>query len=107
MGDALQTGPNGRLEVTFVDDTRLTLGDNAKVVIDRYVYNNDRCCWRCPELHISGLPQRYQLPSRKRISAYYRWEATTGTPIAAGTAIVAPLVGFMVSTSTNDNGASP
>jgi len=42
MGDALQTGPNGRLEVTFVDDTRLTLGDNAKVVIDRYVHNPGR-----------------------------------------------------------------
>ena len=42
MGGALQTGPNGRLEVTFVDDTRLTLGDNAKVVIDRYVHNPGR-----------------------------------------------------------------
>ena len=42
MGDALQMGPNGRLEVTFVDDTRLTLGDNAKVVIDRYVHNPGR-----------------------------------------------------------------
>jgi len=42
MGDALQTGANARLEITFVDDTRLTLGENARVVIDRYVYNPDR-----------------------------------------------------------------
>jgi hypothetical protein len=42
MGDALQTGANARLEVTFVDNTRLTLGENARVVIDRYVYNPDR-----------------------------------------------------------------
>ena len=42
MGDALQTGANARLEVTFVDGTRLTLGENARVVIDRYVYNPDR-----------------------------------------------------------------
>jgi hypothetical protein len=42
MGDALQTGPNARLEVTFVDGTRLTLGENARVVIDRYVYDPDR-----------------------------------------------------------------
>ena len=42
MGDALQTGANARLEVTFIDDTRLTLGENARVVIDRYVYNPDR-----------------------------------------------------------------
>jgi hypothetical protein len=42
MGDALQTGANARLEVTFVDQTRLTLGENARVVIDRYVYDPDR-----------------------------------------------------------------
>jgi hypothetical protein len=42
MGDALQTGANARLEVTFRDDTRLTLGENARVVIDRYVFNPDR-----------------------------------------------------------------
>src|SRR5689334_23397662 len=42
MGDALRTGANARLEVTFRDDTRLTLGENARVVIDRYVYDPDR-----------------------------------------------------------------
>ena len=42
MGDALQTGANARLEITFIDDTRLTLGENARVVIDRYVYSPDR-----------------------------------------------------------------
>jgi hypothetical protein len=42
MGDALQTGANARLEITFIDATRLTLGENARVVIDRYVYNPDR-----------------------------------------------------------------
>src|SRR5262249_55085430 len=42
MGDALQTGANARLEVTFKDETRLTLGENARVVIDRYVYDPDR-----------------------------------------------------------------
>ena len=42
MGDPLQTGANGRLQVTFVDGTRLTLVENARVVIDRYIYNPDR-----------------------------------------------------------------
>ena len=42
MGDVLLTGTNARLEVTFVDNTRLTLGENARVVIDRYVYNPER-----------------------------------------------------------------
>src|SRR6185312_4856225 len=42
MGDALKTGANARLEVTFRDETHLTLGENARVVVDRYVYNPDR-----------------------------------------------------------------
>src|SRR4029078_6193598 len=39
LDDEIRTGPKGRLEVTFRDQTLLTLGENAKVVIDRYVYN--------------------------------------------------------------------
>jgi len=39
MDDEIRTGPKGRLEVTFRDQTLLTLGENAKVVIDRYVFN--------------------------------------------------------------------
>jgi hypothetical protein len=37
--DELRTGPDGRLQVTFRDDTVLTLGEKASVVIDRYVYD--------------------------------------------------------------------
>ena len=39
MGDRLHTGPNARLQVTFHDNSSLTLGENANVVIDRYVFN--------------------------------------------------------------------
>jgi len=39
MGDRLSTGAKARLEVTFRDNSLLTLGENANVVIDRYVYN--------------------------------------------------------------------
>jgi hypothetical protein len=42
MNDRLRTGPNGRLEVTFSDNSSLTLGENANVVIDRYVFNPDK-----------------------------------------------------------------
>jgi len=37
--DRVRTGPGARLQITFVDGTNLTLGENATVVIDRYVYN--------------------------------------------------------------------
>jgi hypothetical protein len=39
--DELRTGANGRLQVTFRDNTVLTLGEHASVVIDRYVYDPD------------------------------------------------------------------
>jgi hypothetical protein len=42
MNDRLRTGANARLEVTFRDKTLLTLGENANVAIDRYVYNPDK-----------------------------------------------------------------
>lgn len=42
MKDELHTGANARLQVTFRDDTVLTLGEHASVVIDRYVYDPDR-----------------------------------------------------------------
>src|SRR5262245_19472011 len=41
MNDELRSGPKSRLEVTFRDKTTLTLGENAKVTIDRYVFNPD------------------------------------------------------------------
>jgi hypothetical protein len=41
MNDQLLTGPGARMEVTFRDGSVLTLGENAKVVVDRYVYKPD------------------------------------------------------------------
>lgn len=37
--ESVSTGAAARLEVTFKDDTRLTLGENAKLTLDKYVFN--------------------------------------------------------------------
>jgi hypothetical protein len=42
MKDELRTGANGRMQVTFRDDTELALAENASVLIDRYVYDPDK-----------------------------------------------------------------
>jgi hypothetical protein len=42
MNDRLRTGAHARLEVTFNDNSSLTLGENANVVIDRYVFNPNK-----------------------------------------------------------------
>ena len=38
----LATGMPGRLEVTFDDSSRVTLGDNSELTIDRFVYDPGR-----------------------------------------------------------------
>ena len=37
-GDEIRTGPGARLLIRFGDDSQLTLGENARVTIDRFVY---------------------------------------------------------------------
>lgn len=41
MRDELRTGEGARLQVTFRDSSTLTLGENAAVVIDKYVFDPD------------------------------------------------------------------
>ena len=42
MNDRLRTGAKARLQVTFNDKSALTLGENANLQIDRFVYNPDK-----------------------------------------------------------------
>lgn len=37
-GDEVKTGGATRLEITMIDDAKLTLGDNSRLVIDAYVF---------------------------------------------------------------------
>jgi hypothetical protein len=37
--EVVSTGAAGRVEIIFTDDTRLTLGEKAKLTLDRYVFN--------------------------------------------------------------------
>lgn len=39
VGDRIETGGEGRVRVRFTDSSRLTLGANATVVIDEFVYS--------------------------------------------------------------------
>jgi hypothetical protein len=42
MNDRLRTGANARLQITFRDNSVLTLGENASVVVDRFVFNPEK-----------------------------------------------------------------
>lgn len=39
VGDAIVTGADSRLELTLLDETKVTLGANAKLVVDKYLYD--------------------------------------------------------------------
>jgi hypothetical protein len=42
MKDELRTGDDARLQITFRDNTVLTLGEKASIIIDSYVYDPDQ-----------------------------------------------------------------
>jgi hypothetical protein len=42
QGDELRTGKGARLEVRLLDDTTLTLGEDARVVVDDFVFDPGR-----------------------------------------------------------------
>ena len=79
MNDELRTGPKARLEVTFRDGTTLTLGENAKVVIDRYVFNPDKSTG---ELVLSTGVGAFRLATGK-ISEMRKKNINVSTPVAA------------------------
>jgi hypothetical protein len=39
LNETVSTGEAARLEVTFIDDTRLTIGEKAKLTLDTYVFD--------------------------------------------------------------------
>ena len=77
--DELSTGPKSHLEVTFSDDTKLTLGENAKVVVDRYVFDPDKSVG---ELALSTSAAAFRLATGK-LSEMRDRKVNVATPFAA------------------------
>jgi hypothetical protein len=78
LRDELRTGPGGRLRVTFRDDTVLTLGENASVVINRYVYDPDQ---NIGETLIQTTKGAFLFAS-SRIKGLKQHNVTVSTPVA-------------------------
>jgi hypothetical protein len=78
LRDELRTGPEWRLRVTFRDDTVLTLGENASVVIDRYVYDPDQ---NVGETLIQTTKGAFLFASG-RIKGLKQHNITVSTPVA-------------------------
>ena len=78
MKDLLTTGPNGRLQVTFRDKSLLTLGENASVLIDRYVFDPDASVGEAALMSTKGA-LRF---ATGRLKAVTKKDITIATPLA-------------------------
>ena len=79
MNDRLHTGTNARLEVTFNDSSVLTLGENANVAIDRYVYNPAKSTG---ELALNATRGAFRFAGGS-IEKLQKKTVTVSTPVAA------------------------
>ena len=78
MRDELRTGANGRLKVTFRDETVLTLGEKASVVIDRYIYDPDK---EIGETVLQATKGAFRFATG-RIKAMAQHKIAVSTPVA-------------------------
>ena len=79
MNDRLRTGANARLQITFRDNSVLTLGENANVVVDRYVFNPEKSTG---EVALSATRGAFRFAGGK-VEQMQTKKVTVSTPQAA------------------------
>lgn len=79
MSDTLRTGPQARLQVTFRDRSELSLGENATVVVDRFVFDPDA---GIGESALNATRGAFRFATG-RISSMGQKSITVKTPVAA------------------------
>ncbi|WP_373085488.1 FecR domain-containing protein [Sneathiella sp.] len=40
--DRINTGTDTRIEITFIDDTKLTIGESSQLAVEKYLFNPDK-----------------------------------------------------------------
>jgi hypothetical protein len=79
MNDVLKTSAKARLQVTFRDQTTLTLGENARIVIDSYVFNPEASTG---ELLLSSSKGAFRMATG-RLNQMRNRQINVSTPAAA------------------------
>jgi len=78
MRDELRTGVEGRLKIIFRDETVLTLGEKASVIIDRYSYDPER---HVGETILQATKGAFRFATG-RIKAMKQHKIAVSTPVA-------------------------
>lgn len=92
IDDVLQTGIGGRMLVMLLDDSRFTLGENARLKVDEYVYDDEDNSANMARynvlqgtfLYVSGLIAKKENPDVK-IGTPYGSIGLRGTTVWGGT----------------------
>lgn len=92
LHDIIETGPGGKAHILFIDDTELTLGENARLTVDEYVFDAEA---KTPGkgrfsvlngafLFVSGLISKHEKPDVE-IATTYGTIGIRGTVVWGGT----------------------
>lgn len=76
MGDEIVASPNGLAQIRFIDDTRLIVGPNSRLTIDKFVFNAD---YTAREVTIKLVKGSMRFISGKSKPGAYRLRTPTMT----------------------------
>jgi hypothetical protein len=76
MGDQIVAGPEGLAQIKFIDDTRLVVGPNSRLTIDKFVFNPDNTA---QEVSINMIKGTFRFISGRSPSGAYTLRTPTMT----------------------------
>jgi hypothetical protein len=82
IGDLVQTGPAGQVQILFADATELVVGPNSALTIEDYLIRNDGSAG---QLAVNMLSGAFRFATGKSAKNRYRIDTPTGTIGVRGT----------------------
>ncbi len=78
LNDTIETGPNAKALILFIDNTEITLGENSRLTVDEYIFDADNAnnnkgrfsVLRGAFVFTSGLISKHEKPDVKIETAY-------------------------------------
>ncbi len=82
IGDRVETGPRGQVQILFADDTELVVGPSSALVIEDYLLRNDGSAG---SLAVEMLSGAFRFATGNSAKSRYRIDTPTGTIGVRGT----------------------
>lgn len=82
IGDTVNTGPKGQVQILFADNTKLVIGPNSSLLIEDYLIRNDGSAGQFAVNMLSGV---FRFATGNSAKNRYRIDTPTGTIGVRGT----------------------